>query len=94
MVKFAHLLVLSILIVWLAGSGCIGNDTSKTKEAGTGSNNAEVGNSSASIEDLEASLTQAELKELDSDMEDLEDLLENSSLGEDIIIEDVEVKRK
>ena len=34
MVKLAHLLVLSSLIIWLAVSGCIGNDTSKVKEAG------------------------------------------------------------
>ena len=48
MVKFAHLLVLSALIVWLAGSGCIGNDTSKVKEAGIDSNDAEAGNGGTS----------------------------------------------
>ena len=33
MVKFAHLLVLSALIVWLAGSGCVGNDASEVEES-------------------------------------------------------------
>ena len=42
MVKFAHLLVLSALIVWLAGSGCIGNDTSKVKESGVNPNVTEA----------------------------------------------------
>ena len=43
----------------------------------------------APAEDLEIGLTQAEIKELDSDMADLENLLENSSPGEEIIIEEV-----
>jgi hypothetical protein len=96
-VKLAHLLVLLCLIIFLALSGCIGNDTSKEKEAGKGSNytegisNASNGSlSGAPVEDLEVGLTQAELKELDSDMSDLEGLLENSSVGEDIVIENAE----
>jgi hypothetical protein len=98
MVKLAHLLVLSSLIIWLAVSGCIGNDTSKVKEAGTSSNYTEVRNSSvpndsssgASAEDLEVGLSQTELKELDSDMSDLQNLLENSSSSEEIVIENAE----
>ena len=34
MVKFRYLFVLSVLFFWLAGSGCVGNDTSNAKEAG------------------------------------------------------------
>jgi len=34
MVKLAHLLILTALIVWLAGSGCIGNNASEVEEAG------------------------------------------------------------
>jgi hypothetical protein len=102
MVKSAHLLVLSSLIIWLAVSGCIGNDTSNIKEAGNGSNYTEVRSSDAPngslngslngapAEDMDVGLTQAELKELDSDMADLQDLLENSSIGEDIVVENAE----
>lgn len=106
MVKLAPLLMLSSLLIWLAVSGCIGNDTSKIKEAGKGSNYTEVrsggapgaepnGSSSglssgASTEDLEVGLTQADLKELDSDMADLQTLLNNSSVGEDIVVENAE----
>ena len=108
MVKLAYLLVLSSLIIWLAVSGCIGNDTSskgKEAEAGKGENNTGVmtttsdalngssnGTSSgALVGDLgEVGLTQAELKELDSDMADLQNLLENSSVGEDIVVENAE----
>jgi len=88
MVKFAHLLVLSALIVWLAGSGCIGNDASEVKESGVNPNVAETVNGVPS-EDLGIGLTQAEIQELDSDMEDLEGLLENASLEEDIVIEEL-----
>ena len=92
MVKLAHLLVLSCLIIWLAGSGCIGNDTSKVKEVG-GSNYTGVRNYGASAEDLDVGLNQSELKELDSDMADLQSLLENSSVGEDIVIENAETEK-
>ena len=88
MVKFTHLLVLSVLIIWLAGSGCIGNDASKGKEAITSSKEADIGNS-VQTDDLGVGLTQAELKELDTDMKDLESLLEDSSLEEDIDIQEV-----
>ena len=44
MVKFAHLLVLSFLIVWIAGSGCIGNDSSDVEDGGVTQNVAEAGN--------------------------------------------------
>ena len=93
MVKLAFLLVLSSLIIWLAVSGCVGNDTSKVKE--NGSNNTSVRTSDAqngsingtlgvtSTGDLEVGLSQTELKELDSDMADLQNLLENSSVGKD-----------
>jgi hypothetical protein len=90
MVKLAHLLVLSCLIIWLAVSGCIGNDTSKVKEAGNDSNFSMARNGSAATEDLGVGLTPEELKELGSDMSDLQDLLENSSAGEDITVENVE----
>jgi len=93
MVKFAHLLVLSALVVWLAGSGCVGNDTSKVEESGVNPNFAEAGDGAPS-ENLETGLTQAEIKELDSDMADLDDLLENASLDEDIVIEEVEMEKK
>lgn len=105
MVKSAHLLVLSSIIIWLAVSGCIGNDKSNLKEAGKGSNYTEVRSSNAQngllndspsgapAEDLEVGLTQAEIKELDSDMADLQDLLGNSSVGEDIAIENAETEK-
>jgi hypothetical protein len=88
MVKFAHLLVLSVLIVSLAGSGCIGNDSSKGKEATTSSKEANIGHS-VQADDLGVGLTQAELKELDDDMIELQNVLEDSSLGEEIDMQDM-----
>ena len=96
MAKLAHLLVLSCFIILLAFSGCIGNDASKAKEENgsnhTGESNALSNSSSSSApeDDLEVGLTQSDLKELDSDMSDLQGLLENSSVGEDIVIENAE----
>jgi ABC-type phosphate/phosphonate transport system substrate-binding protein len=88
MVKFAHMLVLSALIVWLAGSGCVGNGTSEIEKSGVDPNAVEAGNG-APAEDLEMGLTPVEIQELDSDMEELEDLLENASPEEEIEIEEL-----
>ena len=89
MVKLAHLLMLSTLIVWIAGSGCIGNDKSKVEDKALSPKGTEKGNGT-SAENLDVDLSQAELKELDSDMSDLQNLLENSSSSEEIVIENAE----
>jgi hypothetical protein len=88
MVKFTHLLVISVLIVWIAGSGCVGNDTSKVKEVGEDSSDADVGNN-VPAEDLGVGLTQAELNEVNCNMAGLENLLEDSSPGEEIVVQEV-----
>ena len=85
MVKFAHLLVLSALIVWLAGSGCVGNDASEVEETAP---NSDAGN--GTLNDSEMGLTPADIQELDSDMVKLENLLENASPEEEIVIEEIE----
>lgn len=92
MVKFTHLLVLSILAVWLAGVGCIGNDPSKQEESETNTNFSEAGNGAPS-DNLDPGLTQAEITELNSDMENLDNLLENASLDEEIDI-NVEMEKE
>jgi len=84
MVKFAHLLLLSVLIVWIAGSGCVGNDASEEE---TAPNIAELGNGTPN--DSEMGLTPAEIQELDSDMVKLDNLLENASPEEEIVIEEL-----
>ena len=88
MVKLAHLLMLSALVVWIAGSGCIGNDKSKVENTALGPKGAEVKNET-SAENLDVDLSQAELKELDSDMADLQNLLENASLDDNIVLKNV-----
>lgn len=102
MVKYTHLFLLSGLIIWLAVSGCIGNDTSNEKEAGTISNYTETKISSTlnnslndtsngvSAEELEVGLTQAEIRELDADMSDLQNLLEKSDAEEGTLIKNAE----
>ena len=88
MVKFTHLLVLSALIIWLAGSGCLGNGTSEMEKSEAYPNAVEAGNG-IPAEDLEIGLTQAEIQSLDSDMAELEGLLENASPEEEIVIEEL-----
>jgi hypothetical protein len=85
MVKLAHLLVLSALIVWLAGSGCIGNNSSDVKEAGIAHNVDEAENGVLDNSEL----TLAEVQELNNDMADLESLLDSSSTDEDIELEEI-----
>ena len=84
MVKFAHLLVLSALFFWLAGSGCIGNDASEEEIV---PNVSELGNGTPGDPGME--LTPAEVQELDSDMDKLESLLDNASTEEEIVIEEL-----
>jgi hypothetical protein len=86
MVKFAHLLVLSALIVWLAGSGCVGNNTSEVEKSGVNQNAVEAGNG-APAEDVEMGLTQDEIQKLDPDTAGLETMLDNASPDEEIVIE-------
>lgn len=88
MVKFAHLLVLSALIVWLAGSGCVENSVSEVKESKANPDVAEMQNGEPA-EDLEIGPTQAEIKDIDSEIKDLEDLLANASPEEEIVIEEL-----
>lgn len=85
MVKFTHLLLLSVLIIWIAGSGCVGNDASEMEEAGIAPGTDEAGNGVSA--DSEMGLTQAEIQELDSDMTELENLLEDASLEDEIEID-------
>jgi hypothetical protein len=85
MVKFSRLLLLSMLIFWLVGSGCVGKDAAEVNKSET-PGNAEI---KAPTENLETGLTQEEIQELDSDMADLEALLENASIQEDIQIEEL-----
>lgn len=83
MVKFTHLFVISILILSLAGSGCVGKDIN-AKEADLrdtpGANDS--GNASA-----EQKLTEADVQEFEQNATDLENLLENSS--EEILVEEL-----
>jgi hypothetical protein len=86
MVKLTHIFMMSILIFWLAGSGCVENNT-EVEEAGLvpgihGADNEE--NTSAGQE-----LTEADVQEFEKNVTDLNDLLENSSLEEEIVIEEL-----
>lgn len=87
MVKFTHLLILSALMVWLMGSGCVGNDAPDAEESEIDSNAAELMEEDQYTEELE--LNEAEIQALEADMAELEALLENVSLEENIVIEDL-----
>ncbi|MDY9928119.1 hypothetical protein [Methanosarcina sp.] len=85
MVKLTYVFILSILIFWLAGSGCIGDDTSEIEGAGI------VPNIPGTEDDTSAEqgLTEAEIQEFEEKITDLEALLENSSLEEEIVVEEL-----
>jgi hypothetical protein len=83
MVKFTHMFVTLILIFWLAGSGCVENDTSEVEEAGIVPGIPGIeGNTSAGQE-----LTETDIQEFEENITELEDLLKNSSLEEEIVVE-------
>jgi hypothetical protein len=85
MVKFTHMFVLSILVFWLAVSGCAENDASEMEEAGI------IPNIPGTEEDTSAEqgLTEAEIQDFEENVTDLENLLENSSIEEEIVVEDL-----
>lgn len=80
MVKFTHIFVMSILIFWLAVSGCVGDDNN-AEETGVPETPGTNGSGNASAEQL----TEADLHDFESNVTDLEELLDNSS--EEIVIE-------
>jgi len=88
MVKFAHLLVLSALIVWIAGAGCVGNGTSEVEKSGVNQKAVEAGNG-VLAKDLEMGLTQDEIQKLDPDTAGLEKMLDNASPEEEIVVEEL-----
>lgn len=85
MIKFRYLFVLSILFLWLAGSGCVGNDTPNTEEAGIvpGISGVEENTSAEQV------ITEEEIQEFEKNISELEDLLSNSTIEEEIIVEDL-----
>ncbi len=87
MVKFTHLLILSTLVVWLIGSGCVGNDAAEVEESEIDSDAAEAGEEFQDAGYLE--LNEAEILELEADIAELETLLDDVSLEEDIAIEEL-----
>jgi hypothetical protein len=87
MAKLAHLLVLLALLVWLAGSGCIGNNTSDVDEAGIDPNAA--GAENGIPDNSEMQLTQTEIQEIDNDMIELQEMLENASIEDEIVLEEL-----
>ncbi|MDD3042457.1 MAG: hypothetical protein PHW56_05850 [Methanosarcinaceae archaeon] len=95
MIKFSHLLLLSALMVWLIGSGCVDNEPSEIGEIAPETQVKDAGGetgdvfSEALTESEYAVLEAPELLELESDMAELEALLEDMSLEEEIIIEDL-----
>lgn len=82
MVKFTHVFVISILILWLAASGCTGNDTD-SGEAGLQESPGTEGSENSSVEQL----TEADVHEFEQNVTDLEELLNNSS--EEIVVEEL-----
>lgn len=87
MVRFTHLLILSALMVWIVGSGCVGNDAAEVEESEIDSDAAGAGEDAQDSGGME--LNEAEILELEADMAEIEALLENASLEEDIVIEEL-----
>jgi hypothetical protein len=88
MVRFVHLFILSVLMVWLSGAGCVGNDASKTEDSVIHSKAIETGGDTGSALE-EPRLTEAEIQGLEADTSELDNMLENSSLQEEIVIEEL-----
>lgn len=87
MVRFVHLFILSVLIIWLSGAGCVGNNASKTENSGIHSKAIETGESAGDAL-KEPDLTEAEIQGIEADTSEIGNMLENSSIKEEIVIEE------
>jgi hypothetical protein len=87
MVRFVHVFILSVLMVWLFVAGCVGNNASKTEDSVMHSKSIETGKDSGSVL-KEPGLTEAEIQGLEADTSEIENMLENSSNQEEIVIEE------
>lgn len=90
MAKLTHLLILSALMTFVVGSGCVGDDASEVEESEQDSKaveaGEEAGNSSGNSSG-ELEINETEIQELEAEIAELVALLENASLEEDIVIE-------
>ena len=89
MVKFAHLLVLSALIVWLAGSGCVGNSTSEVERVRSRLKRCSRQGMGHQLKIWKWDLHRQKSRSLILIWQSLEDLLENASPEEEIEIEEL-----
>lgn len=87
MVRFVHLFILSVLIVWLSAAGCVGNNASKTDDSVIHSKANETGQNAGSTL-KEPGLTAAEIQGIEADTSEIENMLDNSSTNEEIVIEE------
>jgi len=87
MVRFVHLFILSVLIVWLSVAGCVGNNASEIEDSEIHSKAIETGEDSGSAL-KESGLTEAEIQRLEANTSEIENMLENSSIQEEIVIEE------
>lgn len=85
MVRFVHLFILSVLIIWLSGAGCVGNNTS---EIGINSKAIDTGEDAGNTLE-EPGLTEEEIQTFEADISELENMLENANLSEEIVIEEL-----
>ena len=85
MVRFVHLFIFSVLIIWLFGAGCVGNSTS---EKGIDSKAIDTGEDAGNTLE-EPGLTEAEIQGFEANISELENILENASLQEEIVIEEL-----
>jgi hypothetical protein len=83
MIKLRYMFVVSILFFCLAGSGCVGDNTSNVEESGI------VPAIPGTGEDISAeqNLTEAEIQGFEENISEIEDLLSNSSLDDEIVVE-------
>jgi hypothetical protein len=88
MVRFVHLLILSVLIIWLSIAGCVGNDASKTEDSEIHSKANET-EKDAGDALKEPRVTKADIEGLEADTSEIDNMLENSSLQEEIVIEEL-----
>ena len=87
MASFKHLMVMAVLLVGLAFSGCVGD--SPEKQAAEEPAGEELATADEILEEESVVLTDAEIEDLESEMDELAALLEDIDSVENFSVEEL-----
>jgi len=87
MASFKHLIILSVILVGLAVSGCVSEPPAESAPDELPQQQASAADDALGEEDV--GLTDTEIADLESDLAELEAMLEDLNMDEDLLLEEI-----